>query len=167
VAKRADVARGTVYYQFSSKTGLLEALCDHLGELGGLHELPQAFTNPEPAAALATFIACFSRFWQADRAVMRRLRALAALDPDVHSVIASRDQRRYHGLELLLSRFAGAGTAPVAVERDRTVRALQAVTSFETFDTLALPNQSLEEVVPEIVRLAAAVVNQMTPRRRA
>jgi AcrR family transcriptional regulator len=34
VARRADMARGTVYYQFGSKTGLLEAVCDDLAEAG-------------------------------------------------------------------------------------------------------------------------------------
>ena len=30
------MARATVYYQFGSKTGLLEAVCDYLAEIGGL-----------------------------------------------------------------------------------------------------------------------------------
>ncbi len=44
VARQADVARATVYYQFGSKAGLLEALCDHLAEIGGLAGLADAFT---------------------------------------------------------------------------------------------------------------------------
>jgi AcrR family transcriptional regulator len=36
VARRADVARMTVYYQFGSKRGLLEALFDALAASGGL-----------------------------------------------------------------------------------------------------------------------------------
>src|ERR1035438_7997109 len=47
VARRADVARATIYYQFDSKTGLLEALCDALAEAGQLSELSAAFTNPD------------------------------------------------------------------------------------------------------------------------
>ena len=39
VAKRADVSRATVYYQFESKTGLLEALCDALAEAGHMSDL--------------------------------------------------------------------------------------------------------------------------------
>ncbi len=34
VARQADVARMTVYHQFGSKIGLLEALCDSLAALG-------------------------------------------------------------------------------------------------------------------------------------
>lgn len=60
---RARVARGTVYSQFGSKTGLLEVVCDDLGRSGRLDELAQVFADLDPADALA----CFGRFWQADR----------------------------------------------------------------------------------------------------
>ncbi|MDA8301507.1 MAG: TetR/AcrR family transcriptional regulator [Actinomycetota bacterium] len=161
VAKRADVARGTVYYQFGSKVGLLEAVCDDLGASGGLADLSHAFSQPEPATALAEFIACFGRFWDADRAVMRRLRALAALDPDVHAVIAARDQRRHDGLGQLLARFEADPRAREA-DRQPALRALLALTSFETYDTLAGPTQDLAAVTPQVVKLATAVINQMT-----
>src|ERR1700734_2975469 len=88
VARRADVAKATVYYQFGSKTGLLEALCDALAVGGGLSGMPAAFTDPHPAAGLRTLVGVFARFWAEDRGVMRRLRALAALDPEVRAVIA-------------------------------------------------------------------------------
>ncbi len=164
VAKRADVARGTVYYQFRSKTGLLEAVCDDLGRTGGLADLPAAFGDPDPENALARFIACFARFWQADRAVMRRLRALAALDPDVHAVIAARDQRRGEGLGTLLSRFTTT-VPPTSGIPQHPLRALLALTSFETFDTLAGPDRDIPEVTPDIVRLANLARDSFQPQR--
>ncbi|AYF79515.1 TetR/AcrR family transcriptional regulator [Nocardia yunnanensis] len=156
VAKRADVARATVYYQFKSKTGLLEAVCDDLGAEGGLSELVKAFTDPEPLSALEEFIACFARFWQADRPAMRRLRALAALDADVHAVISARDERRREGLTVLAGRFA-AGGQPLH-DTDRRVRILLALTSFETFDTMAGAEADLLDVVPVITGIAATVL---------
>ncbi|MHB8505527.1 MAG: TetR/AcrR family transcriptional regulator [Acidimicrobiales bacterium] len=153
VAKRADVARGTVYYQFGSKAGLLEAVCDDLGDLGGLAQLPEAFSEPDPKAALARFVACFARFWQADRAAMRRLRALAALDPDVQAVIDARDQRRHQGLEVLVARLAERGVERAGTEADRVVATLQVLTSFETFHGLARPDQPLDEVAADVMDL--------------
>ena len=61
------MARATVYYQFGSKTGLLEAACDQLAEIGGLAGLAEVFTDPDPRQALHRFVACFGRFWAADR----------------------------------------------------------------------------------------------------
>src|ERR1700761_3719474 len=153
VARRADVARATVYYQFGSKSGLLEAVCDHLDDLGGLDGLPAAFTDPDPRHGLDVFVGCFGRFWAADRAATRRLRALAVLDPEVGAVITARDQRRRDGLAVLIGRLPGQPADP-----DHAVRVLTALTSFEMFDVLAGPDQDLTTVTPDVLRLAAATL---------
>ncbi len=150
VARQASVARATVYYQFGSKTALLEAVCDHLAEIGGLAGLAEVFADPDPRQALRRFVACFGRFWAADRPAMRRLRALALLDPDVGAVIAARDQRRQQGLAVLAARL-GAGT-------DHADRVLTALTSFETFDTVAGPDQEITAAIPDVLRLAEAAL---------
>src|SRR5262249_819910 len=82
VARQADVARMTVYYQFGSKIGLLEALSDDLAARGEMERLPEAFQQPDPLDALMLFIALFGHFWASDRLVTRRLRGLATVDPD-------------------------------------------------------------------------------------
>src|ERR1700716_2547591 len=72
VARQADVARMTVYHQFGSKIGLLEALCDSLAISGGMEQLASAFRKPEPLDALDEYIKVFGGFWQSDRLVTRR-----------------------------------------------------------------------------------------------
>jgi AcrR family transcriptional regulator len=156
VAKRADVARATIYYQFDSKTGLLEALCDALAESGQLSELAAAFTNPDPLGALRDFVAAFGRFWATDRLLMRRLRALAALDPEVGAVIHARDERRRTGLEVLVGRLCDQHLTTIAA--DRAVNTLLALTSFETFDALADPEQELTDVVRDVLELIEAAL---------
>jgi AcrR family transcriptional regulator len=158
VARRAGVARATVYYQFGSKTGLLEALCDALAEAGQLTELPRAFEQPDPRGALKEFIVTFSRFWGADRLVMRRLRALAALDPDVGAVIRARDDRRREGLAVLTSRLRGGSTTPHADQDGRVVQLLHAVTGFEMFDSLAGPDGAPADVASVLTHVAEAVL---------
>ncbi|MGH9083709.1 MAG: TetR/AcrR family transcriptional regulator [Acidimicrobiales bacterium] len=162
VAARADVARATVYYQFGSKTGLLEALCDDLAGDGQMADLAGAFANPEPVGALADFVACFGRFWQADRRVMRRLRALAALDPEVGQVVADRDDRRRQGLGVLVDRLAARYPTPPLGDRDRSVRVLLALTGFEIFDALA-GTRALDAVSGEIAGLAGAALGLPAP----
>ena len=155
VARRADVARATVYYQFGSKAGLLEAVCDDLAEAGGMADLARVFTNSAPDVAIHGFITAFAGFWAADRIVMRRLRALATLDPDVGAVIAARDQRRREGLVVLVSRLPGSAGAAA----DQAVQMLHALTSFETFDTLAGPDRDLADALPIVIRLAKAALS--------
>jgi AcrR family transcriptional regulator len=158
VAKRADVARATVYYQFGSKTGILEALCDALAEAGNMADLANAFTEPDPLQALARFIAVFGRFWTADRLVTRRLRALAALDPDVGAVISARDSRNRTGLEVLVGRIATHRDITMSARPNDAVRVLHTLTSFETFDSLAGDDNQPADVVPLVTQLAEAAL---------
>jgi AcrR family transcriptional regulator len=156
IARQADVARMTVYYQFGSKAGLLEALCDSLAVSGGMSQLANAFRKPESLAALEEYIAVFAGFWEVDRLVMRRLRAMAALDADFEQVIRSRDERRRQGLRVLVGRIAGQYQRPSPDTLDEAINVLCTLTSFECFDMIAGPERTIEEVAPVIYRLARA-----------
>ena len=158
VARQADVARMTVYHQFGSKIGLLEALSDALAAQGGMEQLASAFRKPDPLDALDTYISVFGRFWDADRLVTRRLRALAALDPDFEHVIQARNERRRQGLRVLVGRIAQQSGRLPPERVDEVVDILYTLLSFESFDTLAGPTRSLEEVAPIIQRLAHAAL---------
>ncbi|MEV7776465.1 helix-turn-helix domain-containing protein [Kitasatospora sp. NPDC086791] len=129
VARRADVARATVYYQFGSKTGLLEAVCDALAAQGGMARLAEAFTQADPWAAVDRFVEVMGGFWAVDRVCTRRLRALAALDDEVGRVIAERDARRREGAAVLSGRLPAAPPDAASL--------LFVLTAFETFDALA------------------------------
>src|SRR6266481_67763 len=156
VARRADVARMTVYYQFGSKRGLLEALFDLLAARGGLHQLPTAFQQADPKLALDWLIQIFARFWSSDRLVMRRLRAMAALDPELDQVLRERSEGLRRALRVILSRQKG----PAAQNAD-TIDLLFALISFESFDLLAGPERTPEQVAPIVKHAAAAIVKVM------
>src|SRR5437764_13000419 len=136
VARQADVARMTVYHQFGSKIGLLEALFDSLAIAGGMEQLATAFRQPEPLDALDEYITVFSRFWDSDRLVTRRVRALAALDPDFEQVVRARDQWRRQGLRVLVGRIAEQHGRPAPQTFDEVIDILYTLISFECFDTL-------------------------------
>ncbi len=158
VARQADVARMTVYHQFGSRVGLLEALCDSLAFSGGMEQLGGAFRRQEPVEALDEFIAVFARFWNSDRLVTRRLRGLAALDADFEQVIRARDEGRRRGLGVLVGRCTEKYGHPAPEAHDELVSVLFTLTSFEFFDTLAGSRQNLEEVTPIVRQLAHAAL---------
>jgi AcrR family transcriptional regulator len=158
VARQADVARMTVYHQFGSKIGLLEALSDSLAAHGGMEQLANAFRHSDPLKALDEFISVFSRFWQSDRLVTRRLRALSALDPDFEKVIKARDERRRQGLYVITLRCVEKYGKPAPEALDEIANILFTLLSFETFDTLAGSTQSIAELKPIVQRLARAAL---------
>jgi AcrR family transcriptional regulator len=158
VARQAGVARLTVYYQFGSKLGLLEALFDDLAARGQIQDLAAAFQQPDPEVALSQFIEVLGRFWTSDRRVIRRLRALAALDPEVEQGLQERDQWRRGGLGVLVRRLSAERGRPAAEAVDDVVDLLFTLTSFESFDSLAGPERSPEAVTPLVQRLARAAL---------
>jgi len=152
VARRARVTRLTVYHQFGSRRGLLEALFDDMAAKGGLLEaLPNAFRQADPEEALARFVATFGHFWAEGRPIVRRLQALGVLDPELGKAIAGRNEWRRQGLRVIVGRL-GRGASS-----DQAVDVLFTLTSFHTFDTLA-GQRSPEAVVPVVLRLARAAV---------
>jgi AcrR family transcriptional regulator len=167
VARQADVARMTVYYQFGSKTGLLEALCDSLASQGGMEGLRTAFMQPDPLEALAEYINIFSRFWEADRLVTRRLRSLAALDADFEQVIRSRDEWRRKGLTVIVQRISEklGQLFPGSTAETEAIDILYTLVGFEFFDSLAGPNRRTEEVAPVVYRLACAALGLTGPAK--
>jgi AcrR family transcriptional regulator len=159
VAGQAGVARMTVYNQFGSKRGLLEALFDHLAARGLVERLCAAFGEPEPGAALAGLVAAFAGFWHSDRLVIRRIRALATLDADFERAVGAREERRREGLRTIIGRFAQRYDRPAPGVRDEVIDALHTLTSFETFDNLAGPTRTQEDVIHLVCRLARAVLH--------
>lgn len=163
VARSADVARMTIYYQFGSRVGLLEALCHSLAATGGMWNLRVALEDPDPLQGLAEFVTVFVRFWGSARRVTRRLHALAALDADFEGVIRSRNERRRAHLRVLLPRIAEHYGRPAPEDMDEAVDVLFTLVSFETLDHLAGPAGTFEEAEPVVHRLCLAALG-LPPR---
>jgi AcrR family transcriptional regulator len=154
VARRAGVARMTVYHQFGSLGGLLEGLCDSLAIAGGMNHLADAFRQADALDALDHFIAVFIRFWESDRAVIRGLGALAVLDPELAAVLEERYGWRRRGVRALLDRLAKQTGRPKPRDMDEAADLLYMLTSFSTYDTLAGPKRGTQKVTSLIQRVA-------------
>ncbi len=156
VARKAKVARMTVYYQFGSRAGLLEAIFDDLAARGGMWELPGTFQQAHALTALSEFIAVFVRLWASQRLIIRRLQVLTALDPELQKV--SRDEWRRQGIQVILDRTAEQVGQPGPDSMAGAVDVLQMLTSFQTFDQLAGQTRSPEEVTALLQELGHAAI---------
>jgi AcrR family transcriptional regulator len=158
VAERAGVARMTIYYQFESKRGLLDELLDDLSARSLVDRLNGPLGRAEPFEALGEFIGAFAGFWSSDRVVIRRLRGLAASDPEVEENLRLRDGHRCAGLRAIVGRVAEKHGRPSAQAMDEVVDVLHALTSFETFDALSGHARTPEDVATLLIRSAHAVL---------
>lgn len=158
VAHEAGVSRMTVYYRFESRRGLLEALFDDLAARGRIGRLPGAFQQPDPVRALSEFVGVFIGFWASGRLLIRRLRGMATIDAELGQALRARDERRRHGLTVLVRRIAEQRGLPSSLTSEDVVDVLFTLTSFETFDALARGRRSVRDVRSLVERLALATL---------
>jgi AcrR family transcriptional regulator len=156
VARRAGVARMTIYNQFESKAGLLEALFDSLATRGPLAQMAEIFKERDPLVALDAYVAMFARFWTVNRRAHGRLRAAALHDDELAAAIDARNERRRKGVTELIRRL-GDRAKPVVAPGD-LVNVVYVLLSFETFNAIAGDQRTPDEVVPIMRRLIRAVL---------
>ena len=136
VAARAGVTRVTVYNQVASKAGLLDAVLTDLTERAGMDRLLTSTQEMTAVRARAFVVEQTCRFWHAERAVLRPLFGLAAIDRDIAANLARREQWRTDQFDALLSRLEAEGGLEPQLPRDVLLAGLRAVTSFPAYDAL-------------------------------
>src|SRR6266853_3184411 len=134
VAKAAGVTRLTVYNQFGSRRGLLEAVFDEIARQGGLTQIADAMAMSNPRAALDRLVEIFCAFWNRDPAVGRLHEAMAT-DPEFAQALLGRNERRRKTVDVLVGRIAGITASPRA--RRDAVDMIFALTSFAMFAMLS------------------------------
>jgi len=155
VARKADVSRLTLYYHFDSKSGLLEALYDYIARRGSMQKLAEVFQKGnDPLSQLHGFIAVFARFWASDRDVIRRLHAVGAIDSEIGRGLHARNERRRQGLRVLVEHYSRVYPALTPLQEPVAIDTLHMLTSFETFDALAVSGRNGEEVAEIIQKMA-------------
>ena len=151
VAEQAGVTRLTVYNQFESKQGLLEAMFDDLAREGGLAALPGVFALADAHEALRKAVTVFCRFWDFHHKVMPRFGAMIRLDEELAASLRQRAERRRTAFTVLVRRLS-----PVKADAE-LVDLLFALTSFEMYDSLSVNHRShdsVEELVQTMVQAA-------------
>lgn len=162
VAQRADVSRLTIYYQFGSRAGLLEALFDYLATRGNVQRMADILHASNPSEAVDHMVSTFVGFWASDTSVIRRLRAMAVLDQEIGKGMRARDARRLQSAREILKRanlMKRQEAHPTYI-----VDVLGMLTSFETYDGLSRGGLSRDQIVGVLRSLAQSVLAQEVPR---
>jgi AcrR family transcriptional regulator len=133
VAKAAGVTRLTVYNQFGSRRGLLEAVFDDIARQGGLHEIADTMAMPAPLKALDRVVEIFCGFWARDAAIGRLHEAMAT-DPEFAEALLERNERRRKLVRMLVGRVAAKTASRRA--REDAVDLIFALTSYPMFAML-------------------------------
>ncbi len=136
VAKRAGVARATVYYQFKSKFGLLEAAIDGTLSDAPRERLTAALERPEPVEAMRQYTREICKFWAHDHVFYRNVIGLAAVDPEAAKAVDQYDYRRREPLVWLAKRLHDQGALRASVTQKQAVDTIWLLTSFRSFDHL-------------------------------
>jgi len=143
VARQAGVTRLTVYNQFDSRCGLLEAVFDDLARQGGMCELPAIFAERDPAQALRSFVHVFCRYWAHYGVVISRYAAVARMDEDVACSLKRRTEQRRVALSELVEPVV---TVPCPQAAAELVDVLFALTSLEMYEALSVSGRGAEAV---------------------
>jgi AcrR family transcriptional regulator len=167
VARRADVSRLTIYYQFGSRAGLLEALFDHLANRGNMQRMAEVFQATNRSQAVEKMVRTFVGFWSTFPSAMRRLRAMAVLDDEISAGVRARDARRAHIAREILKRHQ---PKRLDAQEAQAAEILSMLTSFEAYDALARSGLTDEQIVATLASLAQNVfppLGSAAPPRRS
>jgi len=150
VAKAADVTRLTVYKQFGSRRGLVEAMFDEVGRRFGIMRMAEAMGQGDPKQGLRQAVEFLCDFWGSHPSFFR-LHDAAAGDPEFAEALSARIDRRRMVFDALLKRIPG----PEAARRD-CADLIFGMTSMQMFRLLIVDRTPAE--VADILNAAIAAV---------
>lgn len=160
VAKEAGVTRLTVYKQFGSRRGLLEAVFDDVARRGGLHRIPEAMAESDPRVALRRLVSIFCEFWYFNSKMLGQIIGASAVDPQLERGLLARNERRRKSFATLLNRVVDAERISPATFEE-VVDTLFVLTSHAVFSGLAVDGRSVETVCRLVQDLAIRTLDRL------
>ncbi|MGH2828644.1 MAG: TetR/AcrR family transcriptional regulator [Actinomycetota bacterium] len=155
IAAKAGVSRGTCYYQFKSKNGILDAVIANAQDRASVilrSRIRHPTTLPRPVDNIRSLIADICLIWDQDRPLFRKVMTLGEVDPEVREVIEKRQEERSAAIDAISHRLIAR------YQRRVTVEGLWALTSFPIFDSIRR-HASFEEVVEMLTGMAVTIVD--------
>jgi AcrR family transcriptional regulator len=137
IARRAGVARSTVYLVFGGRAGLFDAFAQDLWRRSGLPDLQEAVNVPDAREGILGGIRAGVDIYAADRDVFNALFAMTKLDPDaVGGAVQRIEEQRAKGMTWASRRLARQKQLKPGVAASKAAHVLWLVASFEAFDLL-------------------------------
>jgi AcrR family transcriptional regulator len=136
VARRANVARSTLYATYGSHAGLIGAVVADAGFRAGFVRLLELINLPDAAEGIRRFLPEAARMVGADSELTRRIQLLAQLDPEVKQALAVAERAKADGMLYQAGRLAEQGRLRPGVTVEDAARLLYLLTDFGTFDAL-------------------------------
>lgn len=136
VARRAGVARSTLYAQYGSQAGLVGAVGVDAGLRGGFERVLELFNLPDAAEAMRRALPQGARMMGSDYELNRRVRVLAQLDPEVMAGLVTAEEHRTGGMRYQAGRLAEQGKLRPGVSPERAAMVLSLLTDFATYEGL-------------------------------
>jgi AcrR family transcriptional regulator len=137
IARRAGVARSTVYLVFENRAGLFDAFAEELWQRSGLPELREAVNVPDAREGILGGIRAGVDIYAADRDVFNALFAMTKLDPDaVGGAVDRIEAQRAEGMAWAARRLSRQKQLRSGVGVKTAAHVLWVVAGFDAFDAL-------------------------------
>lgn len=136
VARRAGMARATLYEHFGNRVGLFRALARDTARRADLAQLDVALDHPDPLVGLRAFVRQACRLWAVDPDAWRGIHALAAFGGEFGAWWTEASAPTLQRVQVMVDRLEAGGCLREHWDRERAFAALVTITSFETYDQL-------------------------------
>ena len=137
IARRARVARSTVYLVFGSRAGLFDALAVELTSGAGFVRILDAARNPDAREHMREALTGGAEMYASELDVFRVLFALSSIDPAaVGNTIERAQESRAGGIGRLARRLGDQGLLRKEVSVDDAAHLLWVLSGFEAFSAL-------------------------------
>lgn len=152
VARRARVARSTIYVVFGSRAGLFDALGADLMERAGYARLIESIQDEDARQVLRGGLRAGVELYATHRDVQRALYSMAALNDDVSgSPMRQIEQDRGRGMALLAEGLHEQGVLRPDVSVGEASDVLWMLASFDSFDLLYTGRQLPTDKIADIL----------------
>jgi AcrR family transcriptional regulator len=136
VARRAGVARSTLYAQYGSQAGLIGAVLVDAGLRAGFEHVLELINLADAGEAIRRALPAGARMLGSDYELERRIRILAQLDPEVMAGQKIAEGHRAGGMRYQAGRLAEQKLLRPSVTPEHAAVLLWLLTDFATYDGL-------------------------------